>query len=93
MATCRIGSIFSVPGQRETYRPNGTAGLTSDPELLDWLAVSGKPALMATIVEAEEVFFYCGIATIRAKRGPHRMTPNPTKTPSPHRSATRTSRR
>ena len=56
-----------VTGQRETYRVNGTAHLTRDPELLDRLAVSGKPALMATVVEAEEAFFHCGKAMIRAK--------------------------
>lgn len=67
LATGRIGLIFIVPGQRETYRVNGTARLTSDPELLDRLAVSGKPALMATIVDVEESFFHCGKAMIRAK--------------------------
>ena len=67
MATGRIGLIFIVPGQRETYRVNGTARLTRDPELLDRLAVMGKPALMATVVGVEEAFFHCGKAMIRAK--------------------------
>lgn len=67
LATSRIGLIFMVPGQRETYRVNGTARLTRDPGLLDRLAVAGKPALMATIVDIEEAFFHCGKATIRAE--------------------------
>jgi uncharacterized protein len=67
LATGRIGLIFMVPGQRETYRVNGTAHLTRDPELLERLAVSGKPALMATVVVVEEAFFHCGKAMIRAK--------------------------
>lgn len=67
LATGRIGLIFMVPGQRETYRVNGTAHLSRDPELLDRLAVSGKPALMATVVDVEEAFFHCGKAMIRAK--------------------------
>jgi uncharacterized protein len=67
LATGRIGLIFMVPGQRETYRVNGTARLTRDPELLDRLAVIGKPALMATVVGVEEAFFHCGKAMIRAK--------------------------
>jgi len=67
LATGRIGLIFMVPGQRETYRVNGTARLTRDPELLDQLAAMGKPALMATVVEAEEAFFHCGKALIRSK--------------------------
>jgi PPOX class probable FMN-dependent enzyme len=67
LATGRIGLIFMVPGQRETYRVNGTAYLTRDPELLDRLAVSGKPALMATVVGVEEPLFHCGKALIRSK--------------------------
>jgi PPOX class probable FMN-dependent enzyme len=67
LATGRIGLIFMVPGQRESYRINGTAHLTRDPELLDRLAVTGKPALMATIVGVEEAFFHCGKAMIRSK--------------------------
>ena len=67
LATGRMGLIFMVPGQRETYRVNGTAHLTRDPELLDRLAVAGKPALMATIVDVEEAFFHCGKAMIRAE--------------------------
>lgn len=66
LATGRIGLIFMVPGQRETYRVNGSARLTRDPDLLEQLAVSGKPALMATIVEVEEAFFHCGKALIRS---------------------------
>ena len=67
LATGRIGLIFMVPGQRETYRVNGTAYLTRDPDLLDRLAVVGKPALMATVVRIEEAFFHCGKAMIRAE--------------------------
>jgi PPOX class probable FMN-dependent enzyme len=65
--TGRIGLIFMVPGQRETYRVNGRAHLTVDPDLLDRLAIIGKPALMATVVEVEEAFFHCGKAMIRAE--------------------------
>ena len=67
LETGRIGLIFIVPGQRETYRVNGSASLTRDPELLDRLAVSDKPALMATIVDVEEAFFHCGKAMIRSE--------------------------
>lgn len=67
LSTGRIGLIFMVPGQRETYRVNGTAHLTRDPDLLDRLAVADKPALMATVVAIEEAFFHCGKAMIRAE--------------------------
>lgn len=67
LATGRIGLIFVVPGQRATFRVNGTARLTSDPDLLDRLSAMGKPALMATVVTVEEAFFHCGKAMIRSK--------------------------
>ena len=66
LATGRIGLIFFVPGQRETYRVNGTARLTRDPALLERLEAKGKPALMATVVGVEEAFFHCGKAVIRS---------------------------
>ena len=67
LASGRIGLIFMVPGQRETYRVNGRAHLSRDPALLERLAANGKPALMATVVEVEEAFFHCGKAMIRSK--------------------------
>lgn len=67
LAAGRIGLILLIPGQRETYRVNGTAHLTRDPDLPDWLAVMGKPALMATVVGVGEAFFRCGKRTIRAE--------------------------
>src|SRR6056297_3724097 len=67
LATGRIGLIFVVPGQRESYRVNGAAHLTRDPELLDRLAAMGRPALMATVVAVEEAFFHCGKAMIRSQ--------------------------
>lgn len=67
LATGRIGLIFLVPGQRATFRVNGTARLTRDPDLLARLSAKGKPALMATVVGVEEAFFHCGKALIRAE--------------------------
>lgn len=67
LSTGRVALLFMIPGQRETYRVNGTAHLTRDPALLERLAVAGKPALMATVVEVEEAFFHCGKAMIRSK--------------------------
>lgn len=64
--TGRIGLIFVVPGQRETLRVNGTASLTTDPELLDRLQARGRPALLCTRVQIEECFFHCGKALIRS---------------------------
>ncbi len=67
VATGRIGLIFVVPGQRETLRVNGSATLTTDPDLLEQLSAQGKPSLLCTTVHVEECFFHCGKAFIRSK--------------------------
>ena len=38
----KVGIIFMVPGSNSTYRVNGTAEISIDPELLGRFAVSGK---------------------------------------------------
>jgi hypothetical protein len=63
----RVGVIFMLPGTPETVRVNGTATLTSDPELLARLAARGKPALLAIRVHVEECFHHCAKAFIRSK--------------------------
>lgn len=65
--TGRIAMIFVVPGQRETFRVNGTATVTNDPSLLDRLSTQDKPALLCTVVEVEECYFHCGKAMIRSR--------------------------
>ena len=62
-----IGLIFFVPNTRETLRINGSAELIDDADVLDRLAVRGRPALLATRVKIEECFFHCGKALIRSK--------------------------
>ena len=55
-----------VPGFDETVRVNGRAEITRDPALLEQLAVKGRPALAAILVEVEEAFFHCAKALIRS---------------------------
>lgn len=62
----RIGLIFVVPNQLETFRVKGTATLHNDPETLERMKVSGKPALLYTRVRVEECFFHCGKALVRS---------------------------
>jgi uncharacterized protein len=61
-----VGLIFFVPGINETLRINGRAGITTDPALLDPLAVDGKVPRSGILVSAEEVYFHCGKALIRS---------------------------
>jgi hypothetical protein len=61
-----IGLIFFVPGVNETLRVNGQAGITTDPELLEPLAVNRKVPRSGILVAAEEIYFHCGKALIRS---------------------------
>src|SRR5438552_3591534 len=61
-----VGLIFFVPGLRETLRVNGRARITTDPRLLEPLAVQGKVPRSGILVTAEEVYFHCGKALIRS---------------------------
>jgi PPOX class probable FMN-dependent enzyme len=63
----KVGVLFLIPGTAETLRVNGTAELTSDPELLERLAARGKPAVIAVRIHVEECFFHCAKAFIRSR--------------------------
>jgi uncharacterized protein len=61
-----VGLIFFVPGINETLRVNGRARVTTDPALLEPLAVNGKVPRSGILVSAEEIYFHCGKALIRS---------------------------
>jgi PPOX class probable FMN-dependent enzyme len=61
-----VGLIFFVPGMNETLRVNGHARITTEPALLDPLAVNGKVPRSGILVTADEVYFHCGKALIRS---------------------------
>lgn len=58
--------LFVVPGVNECLRINGRARLSRSPRLLQDLAEGGKPALLAVVVEIDEVFHQCARAMMRA---------------------------
>src|SRR5271170_532351 len=61
-----IGLIFFVPGVNETLRVNGRAQVTTDPALLEPLAVNCKVPRSGILVSADEIYFHCGKALIRS---------------------------
>ena len=62
-----IGLLFVVPGLTETLRVNGTATLTTDPELLDRMLVRDRRPVLAIVVDVAEAFLHCGKAMIRSR--------------------------
>jgi PPOX class probable FMN-dependent enzyme len=61
-----VGLLFLIPGMDETLRVNGTASLTTDPDLLQRLAVDGKLPQLAIEVKVEEAFLHCARSFLRA---------------------------
>ncbi len=67
LANPQVAMVFMLPGTGETFRVNGTAELTTDPELLGKLTARGAPALLAIRVRIHECFFHCAKAFIRSQ--------------------------
>jgi PPOX class probable FMN-dependent enzyme len=62
----RIGMLFLIPGYGETLRVNGTATLSTDPELCAGFAMAGKLPDCVIVVAVESVYFQCSRAVVRA---------------------------
>ncbi|MCP4003830.1 MAG: pyridoxamine 5'-phosphate oxidase family protein [bacterium] len=63
----QVGLIFIRPGTSETLRVNGTAVLSTEPELLERLSARGKPAEIIIRVKVRECFFHCAKAFLRSR--------------------------
>lgn len=62
-----VGILFLIPGVDETLRVNGTAELTTDPDILQPLALNGRAPASAIIVHVEEAYLHCAKALKRAR--------------------------
>ena len=62
-----VGLLFMIPGVDETLRLNGRAELTTDPALLEPLAVKGRSPRSGLVVEVEEIFLQCTKALVRSR--------------------------
>jgi len=62
-----VGMLFLIPGVDETLRVNGTAEITTDPDVLARWDVNGKRPKSALLVKICEAFLHCGKALIRSR--------------------------
>ena len=76
------GLIFFIPGVEETLRINGRAFITTEPELLDSMAVQGKAPKFATVIEIDQVFMHCARAFLRSGLWKPESWPDPETIPS-----------
>ncbi|GAA4804216.1 MSMEG_1061 family FMN-dependent PPOX-type flavoprotein [Tomitella cavernea] len=67
LANPHVGILFIVPGLEEVVRVNGTATLTTDPDVCADMTLGGRPAQLALIVHIDEVFTHCARAMLRGK--------------------------
>jgi PPOX class probable FMN-dependent enzyme len=67
LADPRVALIFFIPGVGETVRVNGRASISTDPALLDRLAVDGKPPQCVLVISVDTVFFQCARAMQRSR--------------------------
>jgi uncharacterized protein len=75
LANPHIGLLFVVPGVTDTFRVNGRATITTDPDLLAPCAVEGKAPLLGVLVDIDEAYTQCSKALVRSQLwDPQRFT-------------------
>lgn len=62
----KVGMLCIIPGMEETMRVNGTASLTTDPEVLAATAIDGRVPKVAVVVTVTECYIHCAKALRRA---------------------------
>ncbi len=62
----RIALLFLIPGVVDTFRVQGRAIITDDPELLAGSEVEGKAPKLGLLVTIEEAYTQCPKASIRS---------------------------
>lgn len=72
----RVALLFFVPGVGETVRVNGRARISVAPDLLQRLAMDGRPPRCVLVITVETVFFQCARAMKRASLWDARETPS-----------------
>ena len=63
----RVALLFLIPGSGTTFRVNGRAVVSADPELLASLAVDGQPPRTAIVITVETAYFQCARAIFRSE--------------------------
>jgi len=65
--TGEIGMLLMIPGVDETLRINGTATISTKPELLSQFSEEQNPPRTCIVVKTEQVFLHCAKAFMRSK--------------------------
>lgn len=82
LANPHIGVLFFVPGITDTFRVNGSATITVDPELLAPSAVEGKSPLLGILVDIDEAYTQCSKAFLRSRLWDPQLHVDPSTMPT-----------
>jgi PPOX class probable FMN-dependent enzyme len=63
----RVAFLFLLPGSGTTFRANGRAHLSIDPELLASFEVEGKAPRSVIVMAIDELYFQCARAIVRSE--------------------------
>lgn len=63
----RVALLFLIPGSGTTFRVNGQATISADPELLASFAVEGAAPRTAIVISVETAYFQCARAIVRSQ--------------------------
>jgi len=58
--------IFLIPGKNETLRVSGHARIIYDEDILQTMAINGKPPKLGLALHVEEAFFHCAKCMVRS---------------------------
>jgi len=63
----RVALLFMVPGVGESFRVNGRASISLQPELLEACSAQGKLPRSVVVVKVERCYFQCSKAIVRSR--------------------------
>lgn len=79
----RVALLFLIPGSGTTFRVNGRAVISADPDLLESFAVDDKAPRTAMVITVEEAYFQCARAIVRSGLWKAESHVDPRALPSP----------
>ena len=79
----RCAFLFLLPGSGTTFRANGRAHLSIDPDLLESFAVDGKAPRTVIVMAIDELYFQCARAIIRSDLWNPALHLDPKSLPTP----------
>ena len=62
----RVALLFLIPGSGSTFRVNGRAVVSCDPDLLASFAVEGRAPRTVAVIHVEAAYFQCARAVVRS---------------------------